>query len=273
MSSSVVESLTAPRVKIGKYRLSGSEHDDTIVVRVWGHFPIWWVIDKCRPAPPVSEHQFSMSKRIIGGEPVEADKYLWAVSLQVDENTGPLARFKINYLPLCGGSLISSRWVVTASHCFYYTQDPSRWRVRLGYGKLHAGYWETAKSWFYHRYGSQRQMLKPYYNVKEIFIHPEFHPQGMYKDIALVYLKESVPFKVLPGFAPLRLPKHTPTGEWPPPGSGDSGGPLVCYSVDGKEILAGVAISGNPNGPSIFTGASHFRTWIDSMLRYHHTLD
>ncbi|TGZ72680.1 hypothetical protein CRM22_001947 [Opisthorchis felineus] len=176
-------------------------------------------------------------------------------------------------------------------------------------------------------------MLEPYYNVKEIFMHPEFHPQGLYKDIALVHLKESVPFKVVPGFAPLRLPKHTPTGEWPPHGSnctaigwgcgnlhgpvrdqqhavdltkiphslcseiyrdkrlspfklcagfvrqgkglchGDSGGPLVCPSVDGKEILAGVAISGNRNGPSIFTGVSHFRTWIDSVLRYHHILE
>ncbi|KER26704.1 hypothetical protein T265_06071 [Opisthorchis viverrini] len=217
-----------------------------------------------------------------------------------------------------------------ASHStlFENRQDTGR-RRRTGFTVIMAGYWETAKNWFYRHYGYQRQTLKPYYEVKEIFMHPEFRElrlhalsifinklqnglykdialvylkesvpfkavpgfaplrlpkhtptgvwpppgSGLYKDIALVYLKESVPFKAVPGFAPLRLPKHTPTGVWPPPGSGDSGGPLVCPSVDGKEILAGVANSGNLNGPSIFTGASHFRTWIDSVLRYHHTLE
>lgn len=56
-----------------------------------------------RPAPGCGRR----SSRIVGGEPAEERKWPWQVSLQVDSSH------------ICGGSLISKWWVMTAAHCVY----------------------------------------------------------------------------------------------------------------------------------------------------------
>ncbi|XP_054884293.1 transmembrane protease serine 4a isoform X2 [Poeciliopsis prolifica] len=58
-------------------------------------------------------------ERIVGGVDARIEDYPWQVSLQ---NGGHR----------CGGSLVSSRWIVTAAHCFSGNKELSRWTVMAG---------------------------------------------------------------------------------------------------------------------------------------------
>ncbi|EDO33274.1 predicted protein [Nematostella vectensis] len=62
-------------------------------------------------------------KRIVGGIESEADAWPWQVALL------------INGTQMCGGSLISREWVVSAAHCFQgngLSENPGDWEVTLG---------------------------------------------------------------------------------------------------------------------------------------------
>ncbi|KAI1903696.1 hypothetical protein AGOR_G00029880 [Albula goreensis] len=59
--------------------------------------------------------------RIVGGQTANRGAWPWQVSLQ--------ARFQ----HLCGGSIITPEWIVTAAHCVAELSDPSEWTVFAGY--------------------------------------------------------------------------------------------------------------------------------------------
>ncbi|XP_041796409.1 transmembrane protease serine 4a isoform X2 [Chelmon rostratus] len=64
--------------------------------------------------------QVASQDRIVGGTDALIEDWPWQVSLQVGGSH------------ICGGSLVSPHWVVTAAHCFTDKKELSRWRVVSG---------------------------------------------------------------------------------------------------------------------------------------------
>ncbi|TMW45857.1 hypothetical protein DOY81_009061 [Sarcophaga bullata] len=70
----------------------------------------------------------SLTNRIYGGSVTKLDEFPWMALLQY--KTGP-----DSYSFYCGGSLINSRYVLTAAHCLKHPAMPTTWElysVRLG---------------------------------------------------------------------------------------------------------------------------------------------
>lgn len=107
--------------------------------------------------------------RIVGGQNAELGEWPWQVSLHFQ-----------TYGHVCGASIISERWLLSASHCFV-TSDPSNhvpsnWQTYSG-----------MQSQFKHD-GVQRRALK------RIISHPDYNQMTFDYDIALLELSEPLEF-------------------------------------------------------------------------------
>uniref|UniRef100_A0A3P9PTK9 ST14 transmembrane serine protease matriptase a n=1 Tax=Poecilia reticulata TaxID=8081 RepID=A0A3P9PTK9_POERE len=229
------------------------------------------------------------STRIVGGEDAAQGEFPWQVSLHFQ-----------TYGHVCGASIISENWLVTAAHCVQ--SDPAKWEVYLG---LHDQ--RKIESFVVKR------------KLKQIISNPNYNPNTFNNDIALMELDS--PIKFSDYIQPICLPNNdykVPVGETVfitgfgatreggtaakvlqkaevriinysecnklmsyrltskmfcagvltggvDACQGDSGGPLNILEGD-YMLLAGVVSWGDGcarrNKPGIYTTVSEFRGWI-----------
>ncbi|XP_061496239.1 acrosin-like [Rhineura floridana] len=119
----------------------------------------------CGRRPLAPSHGGSV--RIIGGTDALPGTWPWLVSIQVPTHEG--------YRHTCGGSLISSRWVVTAAHCFLNKRFLDHWKLVLGAAQL-----------------SQPSPDVQERTIKDLVVHPQYVQRINLNDIALMELSEPV---------------------------------------------------------------------------------
>ncbi|XP_064114231.1 transmembrane protease serine 11D-like isoform X3 [Macrobrachium nipponense] len=240
----------------------------------------------------------SLDNRIVGGIEALPGEYPWAVVFMKATQNGSVSGF-------CGGSLVSSSWIISAAHCFNYVANPLDVLVMLGRCDLP---------------DSSEGLLK----IVEVIIHPEFSPRSDFSnDLSLVKLEKPVGFtsSIIPiCLATLEddpLPSnatvvvgwgHTQSGgSWSrklqsvsvaaisleecqtlyegtfvitpvmlcaySPGKdacqGDSGGGLVRLASDGRWVLVGIVSFGKgcaeDNAPGVYARVSSFNSWISEI--------
>ena len=117
------------------------------------------------------------STRIIGGSQTEVNEYPW------------MAFITTRYGNMCGGSLISDRWVATAAHCVP-VQSAGDVQVDLGQHDLYSA--------------TESVLIRKI--VKEIHIHPQYGTEFVTNfDFALLKI-EPLDFSVIPHVRPICLP-------------------------------------------------------------------
>uniref|UniRef100_A0A670YW96 Transmembrane serine protease 3 n=1 Tax=Pseudonaja textilis TaxID=8673 RepID=A0A670YW96_PSETE len=123
------------------------------------------------------------SPRIVGGNVSLPQQWPWQASLQFQG------------YHLCGGSVITRRWIVTAAHCVYDLYLPGAWSVHVGLVIL------------------EESPVNPHL-VDKIIYHKNYKPKTMKNDIALIKLATPLALNGL--IEPICLPnfgEHFPEGK------------------------------------------------------------
>ena len=104
--------------------------------------------------------------RIVGGSPVEDDRYPWIAAVMLQTDSG--------FTQWCGGSVIAQRWVMTAAHCVYENGSlvtPSRLAVTIG----------------------ETDLAAPdigFRTIRSFEVHPDYNSFTLHTDVALLELAE-----------------------------------------------------------------------------------
>ncbi|KAK3723816.1 hypothetical protein QZH41_019493, partial [Actinostola sp. cb2023] len=184
--------------------------------------------------------------RIVGGTKAKKGAWPWQITMNYKNNAAASTPH------WCGGSVIAPQWIVTAAHCFVYSDKPQDYTVVMGEHDL------NVTDGFEQKIAIEKIIKHPFYDA---FNHHDY-------DVALLKLKSNVTYndRVRPvclpkdDFAPgtncfAMVPlisrqacqksyddlRYTLTARMRCAGNGrggidacqgDSGGPLVCKSGD-----------------------------------------
>ncbi|CAK1540103.1 unnamed protein product [Leptosia nina] len=106
----------------------------------------------------IRPHADAQQPRVVGGGGAAAGAWPWQAALYRDGD------FQ------CGATLISSEWLLSASHCFYQATE-AHWVARLG--ALRRGAWPR---------GPWERIAR----VRQVVLHPRYAPRGFRNDIAML---------------------------------------------------------------------------------------
>jgi len=117
--------------------------------------------------------------RIIGGQETEIHEYPWQVALV---NRGRIR-------PFCGGSLVNSRWVLSAAHCF---KRPNPRNIQVLLGNHRTDDWKDVR-----------------FNVAEINNHPDYNFYVKFDfDFSMLKLSQEIHWAYFPEIRPVCLPTN-----------------------------------------------------------------
>ena len=136
--------------------------------------------------------------RIVGGESVDIQDWSWAVYLSI-ANTY-----------LCGGSILSSSWIITAAHCASIS-SASQITVYAG---------STVR-------GSGGQSAR----ASDVIVHPNYNSRTFVNDIALIRLHPPLDMtqsNLKPICLNLNGANLSATSEWPPANTTVSFAMILC---------------------------------------------
>ncbi|XP_026133112.1 serine protease 27-like isoform X2 [Carassius auratus] len=214
-----------------------------------------------------------MLNRIVGGSSASEGAWPWQVDIQTDGEGH-----------VCGGTIISENWVLSAAHCFPNPNDISSYMVYAGRHLLNS--WNADET-------SHR--------VRRVVVPLGYtHPQ-LGQDIALVELATAVQWSdriqpiclpyanvefssdmrcMITGWGNIRdgenidIRPDMMCAGFQEGGKdscqGDSGGPLVCQISDGSWVQAGIVSFGlgcaKPNRPGVYAKVSSFTSFIQNTV-------
>ncbi|KAJ1957827.1 hypothetical protein EC988_000630 [Linderina pennispora] len=121
-----------------------------------------------------------LAKRIIGGTTAPTGRYPYITYIQSTYNNS-------NFM--CGGTIVSDQYIVTAAHCFYDESTghvPQDLQIKIGYGSNDL----------------QNLVFK---DAMQLYVHPQYSPQTSTNDIAIV----QVPKLPLDGQNVDKIPVYT----------------------------------------------------------------
>ena len=174
--------------------------------------------------------------KIVGGEPTTIAEHPWQAALIASRSDGSF---------LCGGSIVSERWILTAAHCF--GADGSFAQANV---KVNATKYETEGSWM---------------SSKKVIVNEAYDPKTNEHDIALVEVESTSPGLVIPLAAPstkLAVGENLIVTGWGATTEGGNGSSVLlkvavpyvdrdtCNATDSYNgaIGPGMLCAGNPGG-------------------------